>query len=303
MHHRLVSLALLVALVALGTMPAAAQTTRVAVTGTFFTQVFTGPNCASPVNFCSFGTVEGDLTGTVDVALQTAEFTDFVDGNPTKFVYSTDITITNPEGTLTGISNGTIDLFTSALTATFTLNSGTGAFEGTTGVLTVNGTSNPATGEEILPFTGFLDVPVQQEPPYVQINNGTLSATVTERPHVTVQLGNRTQETIANVGVVCGWNGLVDGFGTPNGHNFGTASYVPASDTAGTAFAGYNVYVWPNAVTLPVGQNYNLSFQIRFAASPDFTGYAGDVICWLTDGAGINSRVLATSPVVSATVR
>lgn len=201
------------------------------------------------------------------------------------------------------MSNGTINLFTSALNATFTLNSGTGIYDGTTGVLTVVGTSNPETGEEILPFTGFLDQPVVQDPPYIQINNRNISATRTERPNVTVQLGNRTQETIENVGVVCGWNGDLDGLGLPRNGRFGQATASLMDTTIGTAFEGYNVYVWPNTVTLRPGQNYNVSFRIRFAVEQNFKGEAGNIVCWLTNGAGIDSPILATSNIVTATVR
>ncbi|GAB5493213.1 MAG: hypothetical protein Phog2KO_34280 [Phototrophicaceae bacterium] len=127
------------------------------VEGVFTTQAFSGPDCASPVDFCSVGTVTGDISGDVAVELQTAEFTTDENGTPI-LIYSTNITITSRNGTISGISNGTINLVTSELNAVFELNSGTGYYRNRRGTLTVSGTSNPQTGEEILPFVGTLSV-------------------------------------------------------------------------------------------------------------------------------------------------
>lgn len=152
------STVLIVVLIALFTavLPVAANPPESAVAGTFVTYIFTGPDCNSPVDYCSAGTVTGDITGDVDVALQTAYVTE-IDGVPT-FVYSTNITITAHNGTWSGVSNGTISLVTSELNAVFELTSGTGYYTNRRAVLTVSGTSNAETGEEVLPFTGTMSV-------------------------------------------------------------------------------------------------------------------------------------------------
>lgn len=146
-----VFIALLIAVVPVGATPPANE-----VEGVFTTQIFTDETCTSPVGFCSVGTVTGDIEGAVDVALTAANFTE-IDGIPT-LVYATNITITSNNGTISGVSNGTINLITNELNAVFELNSGTGFYTNRRGVLTVSGTSNPATGLEVLPFTGTLSV-------------------------------------------------------------------------------------------------------------------------------------------------
>ncbi len=137
-------------------VPVAAAPPAQAIEGVFTTTIFTDASCTSPVGFCSAGTVTGDIEGDVDVALTTATFTE-IDGIPT-LVYSTNITITTNRGTTSGVSNGTINLITSELNAVFELTEGTGYYTNRQGVLIVSGTSNPATGVEVLPFTGTLTV-------------------------------------------------------------------------------------------------------------------------------------------------
>lgn len=135
-------------------IPVAAQNGAVPVNGTFFTQVFFGEGCPSPLGVCSAGTVTGDLTGDVFVTTLTLDITDTANGQIIR--YTTAITITTPDGILSGTSKGIINTNTGRQSATFTLESGTGVYEGYRGVLNVNGTNNAATGQEILDFRGVL---------------------------------------------------------------------------------------------------------------------------------------------------
>ncbi|MEO0597478.1 MAG: hypothetical protein AAF126_15330, partial [Chloroflexota bacterium] len=43
----------------------------------------------------------------------------------------------------------------------------------------------------------------ESSPAYIQINNSNISVTATERPQVVVQFGNRGQQTVENVGILC----------------------------------------------------------------------------------------------------
>lgn len=135
-------------------VPVAAQPPSNDITGVFTTIIDTNPaTCASPVGFCSNGTVTGDIEGDVEVVLSSAVFGADENGIPTLF-YSTDITITAQNGTWSGVSNGQINLFTNGLTAVFELTEGTGFYTNRVATLNVIGTSNPETGVEVLPFTG-----------------------------------------------------------------------------------------------------------------------------------------------------
>lgn len=140
---------------------------------------------------------------------------------------------------------------------------------------------------------------------YIQINNSNISVTRNEQPSIVSQLGNRSQATLTNVGVVCGWNGGIRvNFRTQNGP-FGEPTLFTPPQTAGTVNEGFAVFVWENAVDLRPGQNFNVAFGLNLTAAtdPGFTGQAGIVVCWLTDGAGVDAPRIASSGPIPVVIR
>ncbi len=116
----------------------------------------------------------------------------------------------------------------------------------------------------------------------VQINNGSISVTGTETPSIVVQIGNQGQKTLDDIGVACGWNQTIRGVNETQDGPFGDAVFIPASQSV---FDGLTVFAWDEAVDIPVGQNHNVAFKIRFALpSSSFKGKAGDLRCFLTHG-------------------
>lgn len=104
---------------------------------------------------------------------------------------------------------------------------------------------------------------------YIQLNHGNISVTDAETPNIVAQFGNRSQQTLSGVGVVCGWagniRGIADdtGFVSQNGP-FGEPSLFTPPNTVGTPFEGLAIFLWDGRVDLRPGQNFNVSFGIRF---------------------------------------
>jgi len=140
---------------------------------------------------------------------------------------------------------------------------------------------------------------------YIQLNNTNISVTRNEKPRIVAQLGNRSQSTLENVGVVCGWNGSIRVTGRTQNGPFGSATLFTPPNTAGTVNQGFAVFVWEKAVDLRPGQNYNVNFQLdlKAATDRDFKGEAGKVVCWLTDGAGVDAPRIATTGQFPVTIR
>jgi len=110
---------------------------------------------------------------------------------------------------------------------------------------------------------------------HIQLNHGNISVTDAETPNIVAQFGNHGSQPISGVGVICGWSGNIraiaddTGFVSDNGP-FGEPTLITPPNTVGTPFEGLAIFLWDGRVDLSVGQNFNVSFGIRFVdAAPD----------------------------------
>ncbi|MEO1287146.1 MAG: hypothetical protein AAFV93_05210 [Chloroflexota bacterium] len=136
-----------------------------------------------------------------------------------------------------------------------------------------------------------------QEPtsdPYIQINNGTISITPTERPQIVLQFGNRGQATAENIGILCvalGELRISNGF-TYNA--FPSLSIAP--DLPGVALPNQAIS-YPSAfsylgladefIDIRSGQNFNVAFRLEIEQDDDAETNGGDVLCALVDGSEV----------------
>jgi hypothetical protein len=136
---------------------------------------------------------------------------------------------------------------------------------------------------------GQLEKVKNTEGSYIQINHSNISVTGTEQPSIVVQLGNRGQHTLEDVGVACGWNQFIRGVNETQNGPFGDPTLILASTS--TVFDGFTVFAWDEAVDIPAGQNHNVAFKIRFALpSTSFKGTAGELRCFLTHGPAVDAE-------------
>jgi hypothetical protein len=122
--------------------------------GTFTDVFLSGPvNCPnSPIQLCTKGVITGDLVGTFRLDFVTQTTAGMGGGPVTQFTAADSINITSGgagAGTLTGTDFGTLRTTkfpTADFTTHITLNSGTGALLGASGLFTIQGSVNLLTG-------------------------------------------------------------------------------------------------------------------------------------------------------------
>ncbi len=120
------------------------------ISGAFVADSLTGPACASPVGFCTHGTLTGDLRASYDfVQLSTV----FQPPALLTFTGASTIVRTHGGATLYGSDTGSIDLAAGTFTTVVQIVGGTKQYEGAagqivaTGNLTPTGTAGTYTGE------------------------------------------------------------------------------------------------------------------------------------------------------------
>ncbi|MEL6405934.1 MAG: hypothetical protein AAFR81_16310 [Chloroflexota bacterium] len=139
----------------------------------------------------------------------------------------------------------------------------------------------------------------ESSPAYIQINNSNISVTATERPQVVVQFGNRGQQTVENVGILCVALGELRIQRAFTYNAFPSSSIAPA--LPGVALPNQAVS-YPSAFSylgladeftdLRPGQNFNIAFQLQIAQDDDATTNGGDVLCALVDGSAVSGAAI-----------
>jgi len=144
--------------------------------------------------------------------------------------------------------------------------------------------------------------------PFIDLVDEAIKATAYETPAVNVSIGSTLHEPLYDVGLVCGWNGFVRVETPADEHPvFGLPQLFTPPETVGTTNEGFAVFVWPETTTLLPGKNETIDFpafelNLETAAAELKEGFAGDVICWLTQCSGVNTKRIARSHAVPVTV-
>lgn len=143
--------------------------------------------------------------------------------------------------------------------------------------------------------------------PFIDLVDEDIKATAYETPAVNVSIGSTLHEPLYDVGLVCGWNGFVRVVDPAEEHPiFGLPEFFAPGATEGTINEGFAVFVWPHTTTL-LPDNGTIDFpafelNMETAAAELKEGFAGDVICWLTQCSGVNTKRIARSHAVPVTV-
>ena len=122
--------------------------------------------------------------------------------------------------------------------------------------------------------TAFADDVVDYTMGYIQINNGDIVTNEGQSFQVVSQFGNRGDQVLRNVAVICSWDSRLGEVGNVYAGPFMTTVKQINAVAGGATINGFVI----DDVDLIPGQNCNFSFDVLVEAQRNFVTY---LQCWL----------------------